>query len=272
MKKYILYLLFTLSILVLGACSNQQKASDDILDKVKEKGELVVALSPEFAPFEFKTLIDGKNQIVGSDIVLAQAIADELGVELVLSEMSFDNVLNSLQAGQADLAISGISATPERAKAYDFSTSYYQAKNVILVQEVNLETYQETGDLVGKSVATQKGSVQENIAKEQLEGSHLVSLASNGTMINELLAGKVEAVILEEPIAKGYMAKNPGLVLANIELDSSETDAYAVAMAKGNDELKTVVNKVVEEMLASGAYDKAVQEAFELSMQTGTSE
>ncbi|CXH07151.1 amino acid ABC transporter periplasmic amino acid-binding protein [Streptococcus pneumoniae] len=79
-------------------------------------------------------MVDGKNQIVGSDIELAKAIATELGVELELSPMSFDNVLASVQSGKADLAISGVSKTDERSKVFDFSTPYYTAKNKLIVK------------------------------------------------------------------------------------------------------------------------------------------
>lgn len=116
MKKF--KLIFTAlslsSLMLLTACSQNSSAS--LQTKIKDKGKLVVALSPDYAPFEFKTLKDGKDTIVGSDIMLAQEIANKLDVALELSPMSFDNVLSSLQTGKADLAISGISYTKERAK------------------------------------------------------------------------------------------------------------------------------------------------------------
>ena len=92
------------------ACGSKK----DAYESIKENKKLVVAVSPDYAPFEFKTLVDGKDQVVGSDIKLAQAIADELGVKLEVTTMSFDNVLSSLQSGKADLAISGISVTAAR--------------------------------------------------------------------------------------------------------------------------------------------------------------
>lgn len=270
-KINILALITFLSIFILAACGGDKddKATTSSLDQIKEEGELVVAMNPEFAPFEFKTLVDGKNQVVGSDVKLAQAIADKLGVKLVLSEMSFDNVLNSLQAGKADLAISGISATAERAKVFDFSDSYYTAKNVVIIKKDKVDQYKGKESLSGQSVAVQKGSVQETVAKEQLPEISPVSLASVGALVNELVTGKVEAVVLEEPIAKGYIANHPELTVASIELDSSETDAYAIALNKEDDDLKKVVNEVVKELKESGKYETYVQEAFEQSLNQG---
>lgn len=113
-------------------------------------------MNPEFAPFEYKTLVNGKDTIVGSDVKLAQAIADELGVKLELSPMSFDNVLSSLQTGKADIAISGISVTEERKKTFDFSDPYYKANNVLIIKNEQLNTFSSIKSLAGKTIAAQK--------------------------------------------------------------------------------------------------------------------
>ncbi len=98
MKKLFLGAMALLAAVTLVACGSK-KMLTNLLKKIKN---LVVAVSPDYAPFEFKTLVDGKDQVVGSDIKLAQAIADELGVKLEVTTMSFDNVLSSLQSGKAD--------------------------------------------------------------------------------------------------------------------------------------------------------------------------
>lgn len=101
------------SLFLLSACGSSSSEDTSVSD-IKDKGTLVVALNPEFAPFEFKTLVDGKDTIVGADVEIAKAIAEELGVDVKFSSMSFNNVLASLQSGKADIAISGISATEEK--------------------------------------------------------------------------------------------------------------------------------------------------------------
>lgn len=264
-KSFKLAVLGLVASLAMAACGGASK-NTDALSSIKEKGKIVVAMNPEFAPFEFKTLIDGKDTIVGSDVELAKAIGEKLGGEVEFSSMSFDNVLAAVQSGKADLAISGISATEERAKVFDFSESYYTALNKVIVQKSDLDKYQSTADFSGAKVAAQKGSIQENVVKEQLEGTSLISLVKNGDMINELKAGKVQAVVLEEPIAKGYVAKNPDLAIAEVELSSASDDAYAVAMAKGSDSLKAEVDAVIQELKASGQIEKDIQEAYDLSV------
>ena len=234
---------------------------NDAYESIKENKKLVVAVSPDYAPFEFKTLVDGKDQVVGSDIKLAQAIADELGVKLEVTTMSFDNVLSSLQAGKADIAISGISVTDERKKTFDFSDPYYETQNAIIVRKDQESTYSSLDAFKGKKVAVQKGTIEEGLAKKQLKDSTVVSLTAMGEAINEVKSGQVDAVDLEKPVAEGYVAQNPDLALASVALKVDDGDAKAVAMAKGNDKLKEAVNKVIKKLKDNGTYDEYIKDA-----------
>ena len=255
-KKLLLGLAGIFALTSLAACSS----STNTLDKVKNKGTLTIALNPHFAPFEFKTIQDGKDTIAGADIEIAKAIGDELGVKVKFSEMSFDNVLASVQSGKADIAISGISATKERQKIFDFSDTYYDSETVLLVKK----------DATEKSIAVQKGSIQENIAKANLSDANVVSLAQPGEAINELKSGQVEGVVLEKAIAKGYVDQNSDLTMSDIALKSDSNDAYAVAMPKGSDDLKAKVNKIIAKLKKEGKIDSYVQDAYALSLKSSS--
>lgn len=257
-------LVLVVSACLLTACGSNDKKDTSVSD-IKDKGTMVVALNPEFAPFEFKTLVDGKDTIVGADVKIAEAIGEELGVKVKFSSMSFNNVLASLQSGKADIAISGISATPERKKAYNFSEPYYESENVVLIKKTDLDKYTKTTSLDGLSVGTQKGTIQETVASEQLKGSKVVALTQNGEMINELKNGQIQAVVLEKPIAEGYVANNDDLTISNITLKNDDADAYAVALPKDDDKLTKKVNKVINELKDSGKIDQFVQDAYALS-------
>nr|WP_274641859.1 ABC transporter substrate-binding protein [Streptococcus equinus] len=257
-------LVLVASACLLTACGSSDKKDTSVSD-IKDKGTMVVALNPEFAPFEFKTLVDGKDTIVGADIEIAKAIGEELGVKVKFSSMSFNNVLASLQSGKADIAISGISATPERKKAYNFSEPYYESENVVLIKKTDLDKYTKTTSLDGLSVGTQKGTIQETVASEQLKGAKVVALTQNGEMINELKNGQIQAVVLEKPIAEGYVANNDDLTISNITLKNDDADAYAVALPKDDDKLTKKVNKVIKELKDSGKIDQFVQDAYALS-------
>lgn len=267
-KKWMNILVSLTVGLSLAACGQNSSTTteDTSLSDVKESGKLVVATETGFAPFVFKTLVDGQDTIVGSDVELVKAIAEELGVEVEFSEMSFDNVLTSVQSGKADIGISGISITPERQKVFDFSTSYYTATNKIIIKKSDASKLTSIDSLSGLSVAAQKGSIQETVVTEQIPDAHLVSLTQTGEMINELKSAQVDAVVLEEPIAKGYVEKNDDLMIADITLDSSGSDAYAIALPKGSTALKAEIDKVIEKLVESGQMDTMIQEAYDLSL------
>ena len=263
MRKIVLGAAALFAGLFLTACASS--SNESLQEKIEDKGKLVVAISPDYAPFEFKALIDGKDTIVGADVELAQAIADELGVELELSSMSFDNVLSSLQNGKADLAISGLSYTKERAEVYDFSEPYYETENAVLIKADDIDTYTSADSLSGQKVAVQKGTIEERLVKDQLSDANIVPLTAMGEAINELKSGQVQAVDLEKPVAEGYLSQNPDLALASFALETDEGDAKAVAMPKDSGELLKTVNKVIKQLKKEDKYKDFITEAAKLT-------
>lgn len=262
-KKLVIGALVLASVFALAACGSS--SNENLQEKVVKKGKLVVAISPDYAPFEFKTLVNGKDTIVGADVELAKAIAEELGVKLELSSMSFDNVLSSLQTGKADMAISGLSATKERKNAYDFSDPYYETENAILVKSSNLDKFASIDSLANQKVAVQKGTIEEGLAKDQLKDSKIVSLTAMGEAINELKSGQVQAVDLEKPVAEGYLSQNSDIALAGFALKTSDGDAKAVAMPKGSGKMVKTVNKVIKKLAKDDKYKQYISDAAKLT-------
>ena len=264
-KKWIFVLCSFLASFFLVACQSSSSSSQSAVEAIKQKGKLVVATSPDYAPFEFQELVDGKNQVVGADIDMAQAIADELGVKLEVSSMSFDNVLTSLQTGKADLAIAGISATEERKEVFDFSIPYYENKISFLIRKSDLEKYKDLDSLASANIAAQKGTVPESMVKEQLPNAQLTSLTNMGEAVNELQSGKVDAVHMDEPVALSYAGKNSDLAVATVSLTMKEGEANAVAIKKGNSDLKEVVDKVIQKLKDDGTYQTYLEKASKLT-------
>ena len=260
MKKILVTIVAFFASLGLIACSSSETAQTP-LEKIKEKGTLVVATSPDYAPFEFQTLVDGENKVVGSDIMLAQKIADELGVKLEVSTMNFDNVLNSVKNGKADLAIAGLSVSPERSKIFDFSEPYYQVGNVLLVQKADAAKYAKVEDLDKADLAVQKGTTQETYAKESLSNAHIISLTQMGEAVNELKNGQVKAILLDSAVAEGYIGQNPDLAIAKLSFEEEEENAKAIAMPKNSGDLKTEIDKIIAEIVESGEYSQYLEEA-----------
>ncbi|HEL2003836.1 TPA: transporter substrate-binding domain-containing protein, partial [Streptococcus suis] len=232
-----------------------------VLDKIKEKGTLVVATSPDYAPFEFQALVDGKNEVVGADIMLAQKIADELGVKLEVSAMSFDNVLSSVQNGKADIAIAGLSYSEDRAKVFDFSESYYQISDVLLIKKDSANSLTSIDAMSGKTLAVQKGSTQESYAQENISQANIISLTLMGEAVNELKSGKVDAILMDSPVAAGYVSQNSDLAVASVEFPTIDENSKVIALPKGSAELKTAIDKVIAEVKASGEFDTFLEKA-----------
>lgn len=209
-------------------------------------GKLVLGTSADYAPFEFHTEINGTDTIVGFDISIAQYMAEQLGVELEIVDMSFDNLLISLNKGDFDIVLAAMSSNEERAKAVDFSNEYYLSNNVILVQKQNADKYTTKESLQGVSVAAQKGTVCETRAKELAGESSVVSLVKVQDMVSELLSGKVEAVLLDKPVASGYVIMQDSLEMVDIGLVAEE--GMSVAMKKDSAGLTELVNCMLSQL------------------------
>ena len=221
--------------------------SSERIQKIKDAGKLVLGTSADYPPFEFHTEIDGVDTITGFDVLLAQKIADKLGVELEIVDMSFDNLLMSLDRGDFDIVMASLTPTEDRIKAVDFSEPYFYGSQVVVIRAEDADKYTTTESLKDCPVAAQKGAIQVPIANEIAGETNVVQLVKVGDMINELKAGKVEAVFLDNIIAGGYAAVHDDLVMADIGIEY-ESNGNCVACKKGDAEMVACVNEVLAEL------------------------
>ncbi|RZI49899.1 transporter substrate-binding domain-containing protein [Lactococcus kimchii] len=265
MKKMSLGLVGLAAVATLAACGNGNAQNQ--VDKVKKAGVLKVALSPDYPPFEFQMIKNGKNTVVGSDVDLANAIGKKLGVKVKIEAMDFNNVLTSLSSGKADIAISGITKKPSREKSVNFSEVYYTPSNYLVVKKSDLNKYTSLSDFKGKKIAAQKGSVQEGIVSGQFTGATEIGLPQIGDEINEVKGGQVQGAVIENLIAKAYVAGNPDLAISKLEVTTPKADSYgyAVASAKGSTELTKTINSVIKAELKDGTMAKNIQKNYDLS-------
>ena len=169
----------TMGLAGCGASNSNNKLNKDLLETIQEKGQVVVGMSADYAPYEFHYIDEnGKDVIGGFDVDIANEIANELGVKLVIQEMDFDALVAALPAGKVDLVISGMNPTEERAKVIDFSEIYYNSQHGILVRVEDADKYQSFKDLEGAKVWVQLGSTQEQIAKSEIPNANLQQLAN----------------------------------------------------------------------------------------------
>lgn len=282
LKKILLTLVVGATVIGLAACGGNEsnnKPSDNAenkneavsteegnkgLEKIKEKGTLVVGLSADYAPYEFHKIIDGKDQIVGFDVEIGKAIAEALGVDIEIKDMEFGSLIGSLQAGKLDMVISGLSPDEERKKSVDFSDIYYEATHGVLVKAENKDKYKTLDDLAGKKVGAQMGSIQAELAKAQIKDADLKLLGDVNNLILELKSGKIDALVVEIPVAETVVTTNTDLVVAEPEIVDNEGGS-AIAVAKGENDLLEAVNKTIKELKESGKLDKFIEEAEALA-------
>ena len=257
--------IMTMGFVGCGASNKSEKESKDLLATIQEKGKVVVGMSADYAPYEFHYIDEnGQDVIGGFDVDIANEIANSLGVELVIQEMDFDALVAALPAGKIDLVVSGMNPTEERAKVVDFSEIYYNSQHGILVRSEDVDKYKTFADLEGAKVGAQLGSTQEQIARSEVPNADLQLLNNVNNLILELKAGKVDAVIMEKPVAEMAVKSNPELAVGN-PIYEDKTGGNAVGMAKNNPELLAKINEVIKELNETGKMDEYIVKANELA-------
>lgn len=233
------------------------------LQAIKDRGVLVVTTEAGYAPFEF---LDDDGNVVGLDASLAQALADDLGVELKIENIDFNSVVPEVQAGNADMAIAGLTPNEERKQSVDMSNIYYGGGQCMLVLEKNLEKYATKESLVGETLATQKAALQETLLGEQFPDSTPLLLPKFPQCIAELKNGACAAVLIDQVSAEQYMKTTEGLAIGKVPVETDPAEnGNSVAVMKGNTELLDWVNGKIKEYEEAGKiqqwFDAAKEQA-----------
>ena len=237
MKKVILFLMLILSSLSFAA------------------KKLYVGTNAEFAPYEY--LENGK--MVGFDIELMDAIGEELGYEIVWSNMSFDGLLPALQMKKIDAVIAGMSQTPERQKAVTFSMPYLlfsSDEHYVIVNEES--SYVKKEELNGKKIGVQIGTMQEEFAKD-LGGLPQLYNSWTGALM-DLQQNKIDAVIIADVSGEEYLKTMKGI--KKIDVVEENFPGASIALRKGETELAQQINKAILKIDAEGKYLEILKKYF----------
>jgi arginine/lysine/histidine transporter system substrate-binding protein len=230
------------------------------LDKIKKAGRIIIGTSADYPPYEFRLLPEIEDDIVGIDIDIAEAIAKDLNVKLQINNVVFNNLFNELNNEKIDLILAGLSPTENRKKIVDFSIPYYQAIQNMVIRAKDKEKIKLLEDLRGKTVGTQTGSIQEDMARNLIIGATFITRPGIQQLIDELAQGKLDAVILEKPVADAYVFKNKNFL--NLECNSDRTPlGSAVAVKKGDADLLARVNQILESLIKENKINQFVQDA-----------
>ena len=212
-------------------------------------GKLTMGTNAEFPPYEFYD----NGAVTGIDAEVAAAIAQKLGLELVIEDMDFDSLIPAVSTGKVDVVLAGLTVTEERQKTVNFSTSYAQGKQVIVVKEDS--PIASVDDLFGDAqytIGVQLATTGDLYTTWDIEDEGLGTIDrynKYSDVIMALVNGKIDCVVMDNEPAKVYVSKNPGLKILETEY---VVEDYAIALNKNNSGLYDAVNKALEELIADG--------------------
>ncbi len=238
-----------------SSTSGESSATEQTsVDKIKAAGKIVMATNAQFEPFEY---IDGTD-FKGIDIEISQKIADELGVELEIHDVKFESVIAEITTGKANFAAAGLSITPDRLENVDFSNEYFSATQSIVVMKEG-SSVAKPEDLKDKVVGVQTGTTADTYVTDK-DGENNVGVKevkrynSFVDAVNDLMTGRLDAVVMDDFPATKLVEKNADKIM---KLDDELTgEKYAIAVPKGDEAMKELVNKVLADMEESGEMDE----------------
>jgi ABC-type amino acid transport substrate-binding protein len=204
----------------------------------QENKPLIVIISPDNPPFEFKDTAQGGEKVIGFDVDVIQKIAQKLGRPVQIIESDFSAIIPSIQSGRADIGLSAIAATEERRKNVDFSDPYYTYKFAFLVPQDSMMTSEN--DLQDKKLGVQLGSSHEMLAQKwrtSIPGLSLVTLTKVGELVQELKNGRIQAILTEDTTAHKIAGSTPGLKVVVLAVPGEE---LVIVFPKGSQWVKPV--------------------------------
>ena len=226
-----------------------------------EEGKLIMSTNATFPPYEMVADGEGVNGsgFEGIDVEIAYALADKLGLELVIDDMDFDAALMAVQNNSADMMLAGLSYSEERDEVVDFSDPYATGVQVVIVKEGSGVTMDNLGEYM---IGTQRGTTGFIYASDTPENGgygedHVIAYDSGVTAVQELINGTIDAVIIDQQPAEAYVAANPDAGLTILDGNWVEED-YCLAVDEGNTALLDALNTAMNELKSDGTLDAIV--------------
>jgi polar amino acid transport system substrate-binding protein len=249
--------------LVITACGGDDSSSDTTvasggeLELVKE-GSLTVCSDAPYEPFEFQ---DENGEWTGFDMDVVRSIAEDNGLELEVSVQPFDGIWLAPAAGKCDMVASSMTITEERENAADFTKSYFDAFQSLLVRKADAATYSSLDALAGKKIAVQTGTTGESFANaNKPEGATIQSFDEASAMFLALESGQVDAVLQDYLINK-ERADKQGTSAVSVKFEDTP-EQYGFAVETGNKALLDILNKGIDDLKASGEYKTIYDKYF----------
>ena len=226
-----------------------------------EEGKLIMSTNAQFPPYEMVADGEGFNGtgFEGIDIEIASAIADKLGLELVIDDMEFDGALLAVQNNAADVMLAGLSYSEDRDEVMDFTTSYATGVQVVIVKEGSDVTMDNLGEYL---IGTQRGTTGYIYASAPVEEDgygedHVIAYDNGATAVQELINGTIDAVIIDQAPAEEYVAANADAGLTILPGAWVE-EQYCAAVDEGNTALLTAIDTALSELISDGTVQSII--------------
>jgi len=250
MKKFLALLMVAVLAVAMVACGGT-KTTEPAKDANPAEATEVIKMGTNaaFPPYEFK---EGEK-FVGIDVEIAEAIAAKLGMKLEIVDMEFDSIITSVNQGEVDFGMAGMTVTEERLEEVDFTSSYATGVQVVIVAEGS--DIKSLDDLEGKKIGVQLGTTGDIYASDDFGSDNVVQYGKGADAVIALKGGDVDAVIIDNEPAKAFVAENGGLKILETEYAIED---YAIAIKKGNTELLDKINAALEELTADGTIDAII--------------
>ena len=240
---------------VSGSASGSVSSGDAAFTTVTP-GKLTMSTNASFPPYE---MVADDGSFEGIDVEVAGAIAEKLGLELQVDDMGFDAALQAAQTGKSDMVMAGVTVTEERQAVMDFSNSYANGVQVVIVKEGS--PIQTVDDLANANmIGCQMGTTGYIFCSDTPENGgfgedHVTPYDDGAAAVQALMNGQIDAVVIDNKPAQEYVAANPGLKILDGEFTNED---YAIGVAKGNTALLDAINGALEELTADGTIQSIV--------------
>ena len=240
---------------VSGSASGSVSNGDPAFTTVTP-GKLTMSTNASFPPYE---MVADDGSFEGIDIEVAGAIAEKLGLELQVDDMGFDAALQAAQTGKSDIVMAGVTVTEERQAVMDFSNTYANGVQVVIVKEGS--PIQTVDDLANANmIGCQMGTTGYIYCSDTPENGgfgedHVTPYDDGAAAVQALMNGQIDAVVIDNMPAQEYVAANPGLKILDGEFTNED---YAIGVAKGNTALLDAINGALEELTNDGTIQSIV--------------
>ena len=273
MKKLLAVLLALGLVFALAACGNgdsesSQTPSENVTESQEpaasdeggatgdygefttiEEGKLIMSTNAAFPPYEMTT-DDGGFE--GIDVEIAQAIANKLGLELVIDDMDFTAALEAAQSGMSDMVMAGVTVNEERLAVMDFSNTYATGVQVVIVKEGSDVTLDNLGEQL---IGVQNGTTGWRFCSDEFGDDHVSAFDNGITAVQALMQDQVDCVVIDQGPAEVFVSENAGLTILETEY---AVEDYAIGVAKGNEGLHNAINTALAELQADGTVQSII--------------